>query len=247
MARGIVYLITNKENGLKYVGSTLQPMNKEWQYHIQLANKMSNEPLHKAFRKYGIHRFGIQELDEHNEEGLEDRKKHWIQYYNSYHGENYNYRIFDQEDEEDIIPIIPNKIRETRQLHTFTEQDRKLIKHCGHKVQGKNINTNETKIWNSAAEAASEVANSPRKNSNIMKCARNCYSCYGYKWSLIEENPKKKPVFSIHKKTERLGPRYESITEATNALRGTGSGTGLIKSLRNPGHYSYRGFYWYYG
>lgn len=248
MARGIIYLITNKENGLKYVGSTLQPMNKEWQSHIQLANKMSSEPLHRAFRKYGVHRFGIQELDDCDERDLNERKEHWIRYYNSYNGENYNYRDFEEEeDDEDIVPIIPEKVKESRHLHTFNNQDRKNIKRIGHKVQGKHLETGEIKIWESAALAAEEVTGNARKNSNIMTCARNCYNCYGYKWSVVEENNKKKPIFGIHKKTERLGPRYESVTDGLKELSGNGAGMGLIKSLKHPGRFSYRGFYWYYG
>ena len=252
MARGIIYLITNKENGLKYVGSTLLPMNKEWQSHIQSANRMSSEPLHKAFRHYGIHRFNIQELDECDESELNDKKEHWIQHYNTYCGENYNFRVFDEEEddedeEEDLLPIISDKVREVRHLHTFNNQDRKNIKRTGHKVQGKHLETGEIKIWESAALAAEEVTGNARKNSNIMTCARNCYNCYGYKWSVIEENHKKRPVFGIHKKTERLGPRYESISDAMKALRGNSVGLGLIKSLKHPGRYSYRGFYWYYG
>lgn len=250
MARGIIYLITNKENGLKYVGSTLLPMNKEWQQHIQSANKMSSEPLHRAFRQYGIHRFGIQELDECDERELDDKREQWIRHYDSYNGENYNYRVFEEEEEdeeEDLVPIIPETINKPKYRHTFTNQDHKNIKRTGHKVQGKHLETGEIKIWESAALAAEEVTGNARKNSNIMTCARNCYKCYGYKWSVVEEHNKKRPVFGIHKKTERLGPRYESITEATKALRGDSAGLGLIKSLRHPGRYSYRGFYWYYG
>lgn len=249
MARGIIYLITNKENGLKYVGSTLLPMNKEWQAHIQSANKMSPEPLHRAFRQYGIHRFGIQELDECDEKELDQRREDWIIHYNSYNGENYNYRVFEEEEEEeDVVPIIKEiKIEKQTQLHKFTKEDRLKRKNTGHKVQGKNLETGEIKIWESAGLAAKEVTGNARKNSNIMSCARNCYKCYGYKWSVVEENNKKRSVFGIHKKTERLGPRYESIADALKELRGESAGSGLIKSLKHPGRFSYRGFYWYYG
>lgn len=249
MARGIIYLIINKENGYKFVGSTLQPMNKEWQSHIQSANRMSSEPLHRAFRQFGVHRFGIQELDECDERELEDKKEQWILHYNSYN-EGYNYRIFEEEEEDEIDEsiIIPTQIRETKSWHIIQKEHRGNGKHLGLRVQGKHIETGEIKVWNSASEAAAEVAGNPRKNSNILSCARNCYRCYGYKWSLLDdEKTKKKSIFGIHKKTERLGPRYESIADAMRELRGTGRGMGLIKSLKNPGRYSYRGFYWYYG
>jgi len=224
-------------------------MNKEWQQHIQLANRMSSEPLHRAFRQYGIHRFGIQELDECDERELDDKREQWIRQYDSYNGENYNYRVFeeDEDEEEDLVPIIPETINKPKYRHTFTNQDHKNIKRTGHKVQGKHLETGEIKIWESAALAAEEVTGNARKNSNIMTCARNCYKCYGYKWSVIEENSKKKPIFGIHKKTERLGPRYESVTEAMKELRGNSAGVGLTRSLKNPGKCSYRGFYWYYG
>jgi hypothetical protein len=153
----------------------------------------------------------------------------------------------EDDNEEDLIPIVPYKDKQVRHLHTFTNQDRKNIKRTGHKVQGKHLETGEIKIWESAALAAEEVTGNARKNSNIMTCARNCYKCYGYKWSVVEERHKKKPVFGIHKKTERLGPRYESISDAMKVLRGNSVGLGLIKSLKHPGRYSYRGFYWYYG
>jgi hypothetical protein len=247
MARGIIYLIINKENGFKFVDYTLQPMNKEWQSHIQKANKMSSEPIHRAFRQYGIHRFGIQELDECDEREFEDKKKHWIEHYNSYN-EGYNYRVFEEEedDEEDEI-IIPLIINQSRSLHVFTDEDRSKSKRTGCKVQGKHLETGEIKIWDSASLAAMEVTGNARKNSNILSCARNCYRCYGYKWSIVEENTKKRSIFGIHKKTERLGPRYESVAEGLRQLSGAGKGMGLIKSLKHPGHYSFRGYYWYYG
>lgn len=248
MARGIIYLIINKENGFKFVDCTVQPMNKEWQLHIQRANRMSSEPIHRAFRQYGVHRFGIQEIDDCDEKEFEDKKKHWIEYYNTYN-QGYNYRVFeeDEDDEEDDVIVVPTQIRETKSYHTFTDEDRSKNIHSGCKVQGKNIETGEIKIWNSAAEAAAEVAGTPRKNSNILSCARNCYRCYGYKWSMIEEKTKKRSIFGVHKKTERLGPRYESVSEGLRQLSGTGKGMGLFKSLKHPGRYSFRGYYWYYG
>ena len=247
MSRGIIYLITNKENGLRYVGSTLQPMNKEWQSHIQSANRMSSEPLHKAFRKYGVHRFNIQELDECDEKELDERREHWIRHYNTYDGENYNFRSFEEEEdnEDDMIPIIKENTVQPHQikhLRSFTDEDRKKINHNGHKVQGICIETGEIKVWDSAAKAAQEVTGNIRKNSNIITCARNCYNCYGYKWSIIEEKNKLRPIIGINKKTGRIGPRYDSVRQGMIAL----GGNSLLKSLKNPGRYSYRGFYWYY-
>ena len=163
---------------------------------------MSSEPLHRAFRQFGVHRFGIQELDECDERELESKKEQWILHYNCYN-EGYNYRVFEEEEEDEIDEsiIVPTQIRETTSWHTIKQEHRGNGKHLGLRVQGKHIETGEIKVWSSAAEAAAEVAGNPRKNSNILSCARNCYRCYGYKWSLLDdEKTKKKSIFGIHKK-----------------------------------------------
>ena len=67
MKRGIIYLILNKQNEHKYIGNTTLAMNKEWVQHIEKSKRISSEPLHKAFREYGIHNFMIRELDECDE------------------------------------------------------------------------------------------------------------------------------------------------------------------------------------
>ena len=64
MITGSIYLIINKDNGHKYVGQTIQALNKEWQQHIKEAMMMSNKPLHCAMRKYGNHIFSIKQIDE---------------------------------------------------------------------------------------------------------------------------------------------------------------------------------------
>ena len=131
--------------------------------------------------------------------------------------------------------------------YTIKDEDRGDGKKSGLKIQGKHIETGEIKTWNTVREAAEEITGNPRKNSNLLVCARNYYRCYGYKWTILEDKSKKKSVFAIHKKTERLGPRFESISACVRELGAGGHGTGLNKSLKHPGRYSWRGFYWYYG
>ena len=61
-----------------------------------------------------------------------------------------------------------------------------------------------------------------------------------------EDKKKKKAVFGVNKKTEQIEIRFESIADASRSLGGPTKGTGLIKSLKHPGRYSWKGFYWYY-
>lgn len=208
-------------------------MNKEWQAHIQASNKMSREPLHRAFRKFGVHKFIIRELEDCHISKIDEREEYWIEKYKP----EYN----------KIIPKPkPRPISRDPWGITIKEEHRGNGKHCGLRIQGTNIETGETKEWQTVREAAEEITGNARNNSNIIVCARKGYKCYGYQWQLLEEKKKKKPIFSIHKKTKELGPRYESIDAACRGLGDGCAGTSLRKSLDHPGHYSWKGYYWYY-
>jgi len=61
---GIIYVMTNKINGKKYVGQTIRPFNKRLQKHLSLSNK--DKPItviSKAIKKYGIDNFNIETHD----------------------------------------------------------------------------------------------------------------------------------------------------------------------------------------
>jgi group I intron endonuclease len=269
MSRGIIYLITNKENGHKYVGQTTQGMNKRWQQHIQEALKMSSKPIHQAMRKYGNHRFTIQEIDECDECLLNEREEYWIKHYNTFESvEGYNATsggqrpIFNQETKQKLSEIASQKILTDTHIENIsisltakskiepwgclTEENRGNGKHSGLKIKGKNLTTGEIKEYENARMAAYEITGDPNKNSNILLAARKDGTAYGHKWQLLEDKSKKKAVFGVNKKTEQIEVRFESIAEATRQLKGSGKGTGLIKSLRNSGRFSWKGYYWYY-
>jgi group I intron endonuclease len=234
--RGIIYLIINKENGFKYVGKTALMMNKEWQAHIEASKKMSKEPLHRAFRKFGIHKFIIRELDECHVNQLDERKEFWI---NKYQPE-YNPR-------EKIKPEPkPRPISRSPWGITIKEEHRGNGKHSGLRIEGTNVETGEVRVWNTVREAAAEVTGDVRKNSNILVTAKRNGKCYGYRWKLLEYKSKKKAIYGIDKKTNEKGPEYESMDAACRELGNGCAGTALRKSLDHPGRYSWKGYYWYY-
>lgn len=252
MSRGIIYLITNKENGYKYIGQTTQGMNKRWKQHIQEAIRMSDKPLHRAMRKYGNHNFMIKEIDECDESLLNEREKHWIKKYNTFESaEGYN----TTSPEDTVVFIKETKPPESTEKAKakiepwgiLTEQNRGNGKHCGLKIRGKNLETGLCTDYENARMAALSITGNPNKNSNILLAARNGGTAYGHKWQILEEKSKKKSVFGVHKKTGLIGPRHESIVNAVRSLSESGTGTGIIKSLRNPGRFSWKGYYWFYG
>jgi group I intron endonuclease len=243
MAQGIVYLIINKENGNKYVGQTVRSMNKEWQEHITAANKMSSEPLHQAFRKYGIHKFTIKQIDECDESLLEERKQYWIERYNTFIGEEgYNTETRVVAPEIDI----PKKkeIKRTEPWGFMLEENRGDGKHSSIRVMGINVETGEEKIWNSFTDAALEVAGNREANATINQACKKGYKAFGYRWKRLTNRTNKCPVKGVHKRTwDEI--YFNSISDACKAL-GTTNTSGIRNSLQNPHKYSYKKFYWFY-
>jgi group I intron endonuclease len=58
----IVYLVTNRINGKKYVGITANTVRRRWWRHCYDAKRGSLRLLHRAIRKYGAEVFEVQEL-----------------------------------------------------------------------------------------------------------------------------------------------------------------------------------------
>jgi group I intron endonuclease len=73
----IVYLLTNLENGKRYVGKTKHDLDRRWYNHIQDARGGSSYAIHAAIRKYGRESFNRAVLGEYTteEEALLAEKK----------------------------------------------------------------------------------------------------------------------------------------------------------------------------
>lgn len=83
----IIYIIKNKQNGMCYVGQTIQPFNKRLIGHRSKRNKSY---FSKSINKYGINCFQIEIINNIPEEKLDDLETHYIQKYNSLFPNGYN-------------------------------------------------------------------------------------------------------------------------------------------------------------
>lgn len=247
MARGIIYLILNKQNGHKYVGNTTLAMNKEWVHHIERSKRMSSEPLHKAFREFGTHNFMIKEIDECDESEFENKTNYWIEQYTP----EYNPPLVTEKVKEEPIaiqePIKKERPKKPKPEYfvPWNDEIRGNGKHFGLKIRGKNLSTGLCTDYESARVAAEQVTGNPNNNSNILLAARTGRTAYGYKWQLLEHKEKKKAVFGVNKKTGSIEVRYESMAAALRAFECTDK-HGILKSLRNPGRFSWKGYLWFY-
>lgn len=88
---GYIYLITNKINNKKYVGQTIMTVHTRWLKHCSVAK---NQPhvigIDGAIRKYGEENFSIQTIKECPIAELDQWEKYYIQYYETYQGNNKN-------------------------------------------------------------------------------------------------------------------------------------------------------------
>jgi hypothetical protein len=246
MSRGIIYLILNKQNQHRYIGNTTLAMNKEWSHHIERSKRMSSESLHKAFREFGTHNFMIKEIDECDESEFESKTNYWIEKYTP----EYNDIVI----KEVLIPVIelpevpkisgPKKPK-PEAFVPWSDTTRGTGKHFGYRIRGKNLETGKCSEYESARDAADAVTGNPKNNSNILLAARTGRTAYGHKWQIIEYKRIKRPVISVNKRTQQIDTRYESISAALRAYECNDKNP-LLKSLKHPGRYSWKGCYWFY-
>lgn len=247
MSRSIIYLILNKQTNEKYIDNTTLAMNKVWVHHIERSKRMSSEPLHKAFRQYGTHNFMIKELDECEEHEKDDKTNYWIDKYNPEYNVNVVPTIVEPVKVKEVVPakVVAPKKDLPEGFKPWSDETRGDGKHFGLKIRGKNLQTGICTDYESARVAAEQVTGNPRNNSNILLAARKYRVAYGHRWQLLEEKEKKKAVFGVNKRTEQIEVRYESMAAALRAFDTTAK-QGILKSLKNPGRYSWKGYLWFY-
>lgn len=80
-----IYKITNLLNNKVYIGKTdIHTIEERFKEHIKDSYKYIDRPLYRAFNKYGIENFKIEEIEQCDIKDSCEREKYWIEYYNSY-------------------------------------------------------------------------------------------------------------------------------------------------------------------
>lgn len=267
MRQGTIYLITNTINDNKYVGQTVMQLNKRWLAHIQESKTNTERPLYRAINKYGIENFKIKVLEECNESILCEREIYWIDKLETYK-KGYNATTGGETNKnirEDIKEKISQSMSMLNRSNEWTNNVSKSLKEkiergekwgfmlCENKggiyhkrkVKAQNIKTNEIIEFESISEAALKVAGSKKYSGNLSRAIKEGFNAYGYKWTKLDNKPIKRSVVGYDKKTGELVYEFESASRASLTIKGK-RGTGLIKSLKNPGKNSWVGCYWYY-
>lgn len=81
---GYIYKITNNINGKGYIGKTERTIEIRWSEHTRPSRWKMDLPLYRAFLKYGIDNFSIEEVEECDDTILDEREIYWINYFDTY-------------------------------------------------------------------------------------------------------------------------------------------------------------------
>ncbi len=87
-----IYKIVNRVNGKVYIGQTTDTIEHRFQDHIaeSLRERSKNRPLYRAFAKYGLENFYIEQVEtlSPDTELLQQREIFWIAHYKSFCGDH---------------------------------------------------------------------------------------------------------------------------------------------------------------
>lgn len=90
----VIYLVTNKINGLRYIGQTIRTLDERKEEHLYKALNGSKYFFHRAIKKYGIKNFEWEIIHEaETTEELNELEVHYIKEYNTFLGDGYNLTI----------------------------------------------------------------------------------------------------------------------------------------------------------
>lgn len=142
---GIIYCYTNKINGKKYIGQTINP-EQRYKQHKSSAFNSNDEaydlPLHRAFRKYGYDNFIYEVLQEAETiEELNGLEVYYIAHFNTKIPNGYN--ILDGGNNAPRPKTLETKIKMMKAMGKLTEEEVINLR-----IAYKN-NESPTKIYNS--------------------------------------------------------------------------------------------------
>ena len=186
---GIIYCYTNKINGKKYIGQTINPEQRYKAHKSSYQNpndREYNSVLHNAFRKYGIHNFTFEILkqDFNSIEEMEDYEFDMIEQYDATNKDcGYNQTKFTK-------------------CHIIAQENlQKYLENISQPCAWVDKYNNIIEIYNSYAEAARIHTNRENNTSIIRNVCKGLTSSYKGKFfrDLDENGEIKKLIFKTPK------------------------------------------------
>jgi group I intron endonuclease len=128
---GNIYIVINKINNKKYIGQTINPVNKRMVGHYY-----DDSLLCRAFKKYGKENFIIKEFNNIRYEWMDWAEQELIQYYNSVAPNGYNLHLGGQYNRL-VSYDTKQKISISNKGRLSPNKNKKLSKECKEKISNK--------------------------------------------------------------------------------------------------------------
>ena len=149
----------------------------------QKKERCKNRPLYRAFSKYGIEHFHIEEIENVSPKKINEREQYWIKYYNTYHngynatlgGDGTHYIDYNKVVKEylklgtiqavvDSLHIDKDTVRKALINNNIPIKSSSEIvsEKCSKKIDCYDLNNNYIKTFNSVREAAEEMVKTGR-------------------------------------------------------------------------------------
>lgn len=253
---GIIYKITNTENGKMYIGQTKQRLSDRWADHKKnFLTLQDNMAIHKAMYKYGKSSFVLEEIEKCDNDLLDEREIYWIAFYDTYHngynstpgGQNQTYYDYNQ------ILKLWNEGASLEQICESMDIDRhtgaKALKSFGvteleikTRALGRAVRQYSTKgefikEYDSLSAATRIVANSNNISNIRGVCDKIHPSAYGFLWQYADDPS---PISDLVSRFEKTGKGTQKIVEQYdlngNFIREYSSCREAARSIGAPYH-----------
>lgn len=244
-----IYKIINKINNKIYVGQSIDILDRFYQHKYKATHKEERgypQPIHQAFRKYGIENFDFEVIEECDYTKLDERERFWIKELDCITPKGYNILEGGQKikTEPRLCIKCGTTISKGNKTHLCINcYKQKLREHIPQKeeliIQLKNANGN--------FEQVARYYN--RRSSAIRKwCDRYNISHHSQDYKSIKPNTLKKsnkiPVYQIDKNTGEVIQEFESAMDAARTL-GKSKGSHITEVCKGT-HKTAYGYIWKY-
>jgi len=227
-----IYLILNRQNGHKYLGSDTRSLNKVWK-EIRSKYESWNEPLYNTMKYYGVEAFTIRIVEEVHERDLDKRLRYWAERYQP----EYNKSVIPHESR-----VVDNKgsYKRGERKWGYQRKHKKNKKENKNVIKCRNVKTGKLKTlhgWDAAAKFCGGYV------ANIKRAIKNNGTAYGYKWWVYKKVEIKRSVYGVHKDGS-VTQIFDTISAAMRAFGEEDRGKGICTSIKWGSRW--KGYLWYY-
>lgn len=225
-------MIVNRQNGHKYLGSDVRPLNKVWREILEKYESW-NGSLYNTMKYYGVGAFSIKIVEEVADHKLEERMVYWRERYSPEYNDSVIRYTSKSVDNKESYRKGARKWGYNR-VHKKKKRENKNVIKC------RNVETGKLKTlhgWDAAAKFCGGYI------ANIKRAVKTGGTAYGYKWWIYKKVEIRRSVYGVHKDGS-VTKVFPTISEAMRAFGEEDKGKGICTSIKWGK--TWKGCMWYY-